>query len=198
MLKIENLSISYGENDVIKKFSYEFIDGKHYAIMGASGIGKTTLLNAIAGIVKPSSGSIIFDGKLSYAFQEPRLFPWLTSLENINVVVNDKSKALQILKRLINEDGIEKKYPHELSGGMQQRVAIGRAISADFDIMLMDEPFKGLDIETKTHVRQFVFDSLKGKTLLLVTHDEEDASLCDEVIYMNDIQTEESGKALFE
>ena len=199
MLKIESLTVKYGKQTVIENLSYEFEDRKHYAIVGPSGIGKTTLINTLAGLVKPKGGSIVSSyTSLTYLFQEPRLFPWLNALDNVRLVCNNKETSLSMLKRLIDEDGVEAKFPDELSGGMKQRVAIARALSAESDIVFMDEPFKGLDEKTRDIVRRFVFDMLKDKTVIIVTHDADDANLCDTVLKMDghpvkNFVTEESG-----
>lgn len=201
MLKLENITVSYKKKTVIKDLSFEFEDGHHYAVTGASGIGKTTLINVIAGLKKAKSGSVTSSYKRpAYIFQEPRLFPWLTALENVCAVTKDTEKARQLLHRLINEDDIDEKYPNELSGGMKQRVSIARALVYDSDIVLMDEPFKGLDSKTADDVRRFVFDRLSGKTVIMITHSAEDILVCDKVLRMNDspvstLESEESGNA---
>jgi len=186
MLRIENLCVSYGKSLIIDGLSYTFEDGVKYAIMGASGIGKTTLLNVIAKTKKARGGSVTSSHiTLSYIFQEPRLFPWLTALENVTLVCKDADKAKSILCELISDEGICEKYPDELSGGMKQRVAIARALAFESDIVLMDEPFKGLDAELKDTVRSFVFDRLKKKTVILITHDPDDLAYCDTVLRMS-------------
>ena len=201
MLKIEELTVKYGKQTVIENLSFTFEDKKHYAIMGASGIGKTSLINTLSGVIKPKSGNIVSDYvHPTYIFQEPRLFPWLNALDNIKLVCNDKEKAQKMLRCFIDEDGVESKYPDELSGGMKQRVAIARALSADSDVVFMDEPFKGLDEEMRHNVRRLVFDMLKDKTVIIVTHDADDAALCHTVLKMDghpvkDFITEESGSA---
>ena len=192
MLKIENLAITYNGNTVIKDLSFEFSDKNSYAIMGTSGIGKTSLIKCMAGLQKPSDGKIISEYKNpSFVFQEPRLFPWLNAAENILTVCSDRSRAIKILKSLIPENGVESKYPHELSGGMQQRVAIARALAYDSDIIFLDEPFKGLDTETEDHVRSYLFEQIKGKTAILVTHDLSDAKFCDHLLKLVNIQNED-------
>ncbi|MBQ8848807.1 MAG: ABC transporter ATP-binding protein [Clostridia bacterium] len=199
MLKIEALCAGYEDKNVIEHITFNFEDGKKYAIIGPSGIGKTTLINVLSGLKKPSGGTVVSTYKRpSYIFQEPRLFPWLTVLENIKLVCNDEKKATMLLEQLISDSNIEKKYPEELSGGMKQRVAIARALLYDSDIVFMDEPFKGLDEEMRNNVRNLVFDCIKGKTVIIVTHDMNDARLCDHIIRMDGngisvVNAEESG-----
>lgn len=178
MLSLESITIKFDKKAVISDLSFDFEDGKKYAIMGESGIGKSTLLNAIAGLVKLSGGRIISDHKkIGYVFQEPRLFPWLTAIENVKCVCNDQKKAEKILSLLLPDDF--DKYPHELSGGMKQRVSIARAIAYDPDVFLIDEPFKALDEETKEKVSSVLMDLSKNKTVIMITHDRADLSLCD-------------------
>lgn len=199
MLKIEKLTVTYKKEPVINELSYTFSDGKHYALTGPSGIGKTSLINVLSGLKKQTSGKVISTYKApTYIFQEPRLFPWLTALENINIVCNDMERSRYLLKHFIDDKDVEGKYPHELSGGMKQRVAIARALSYESDIVFMDEPFEGLDEEMRQEVRSFVFEQLKGKTVIMITHNMDDASLCDIVLKMDGIPvsqlvTEESG-----
>lgn len=200
MLKIENLSVSFGDKKIIEDLSYDFLDGHATAITGASGIGKTTLVNVLAGLIKQNDGRIISTYKKpSYVFQEHRLFPWMTALENVSTVCEDPEKARFLLHRLINDEDIDGKYPDELSGGMRQRVSLARALAYDPDIVFMDEPFKGLDADTRGDVRQFVFEYLHKKTVILVTHDAEDTAFCDTVLRMNgspvtSLTVEECGK----
>lgn len=185
MLKIKDLIARYEENTVIGGVTFEFEDRKKYAITGASGIGKTTLINILVGLKKQDSGTIETSYENpSYIFQDARLFPWLTALENVELVCKDKKKAKELLHRLIDDKDIDKKSPSELSGGMRQRVAIARALSFDGDIVFMDEPFKGLDIETRKDTRKLVFDILKDKTVIMITHDIEDAEYCDVILRM--------------
>ncbi len=204
MLRLDNVTLSYKDNVVIKDLTYTFEDGRHYALLGSSGIGKTTLLGLLSGLLKPSGGRVLADSKrAAYVFQEPRLFPWLTALENITLVCHDQRRALDILKSLIDEEDIEGKYPHQLSGGMQQRVSICRALASDCDFVLLDEPFRGLDGDTKKKTADIIFSTFKDKTLIMVTHDPADASLCHIKLLadthpITSLLTEESGNGFDE
>ena len=188
MFKAENISFAYGDAPVLKNFSESFMHGNIYAITGASGIGKTTLLNLLAGLLKPQQGSIdTTDERISYIFQEPRLFPWLNSLENVSAVCNNKELAAKTLSLFFDDSDVQKKYPSELSGGMKQRVSIARAMAYSPTAILMDEPFRGLDQETKERVRAILFDHIRSNQCIgiIVTHDKEDLDFCDRVITLS-------------
>ena len=181
MLKIQNLSYKYGKSLVIDDLTYEFECGKVSAIIGESGIGKTTLLNLIANLIDAPNGKITTDiKKIGYVFQEPRLFDWMSALENVSTVSNDAT-ARKILTKMGLADSLLK-YPEELSGGMKQRVAIARALAYDPELVILDEPFKGLDPEMRREISEFVFSTLKNKTVIMVTHDNEDLELADIVL----------------
>ncbi len=181
MLKLDNISLSYEKKIIIDSLSYEFEDGKNTLIMGDSGIGKTSLLNIIASTLKASGGKLESSyEKISYVFQEPRLFEWLTALENVSIVSN-KENAEELLTLMGLEDSFDK-YPSELSGGMKQRVSIARALAYEPDLILLDEPFKGLDEERRREVAEILFKSLKGTTTIIVSHDKEDMKYADTVL----------------
>ena len=183
MLKLDNISLSYEKMLVIDSLSYEFEDKKKTLIMGASGIGKTSLLNIIASTLKPSSGRLQNSHKkISYVFQEPRLFEWLTALENVSIVSN-KEKAKDLLTLMGLEDSFDK-YPSELSGGMKQRVSIARALAYEPDLILLDEPFKGLDDAIKNNTIDVVLRELRGKTAILISHDKDELSLASDIYLM--------------
>ncbi len=202
MLKLEQLTLRYGKQTVLDGVSFEFLTGGVTGIVGASGIGKSSLLHTIAGLKVPNGGKIHSSHeRLSYIFQEPRLFPWMTALENITAVGADEETAMRYLRILFDDaDEVAKKHPHELSGGMKQRISIARALAYAPDLLLLDEPFRGLDVETKERVFHLILEETKQKTLLLVTHDEADLALCNEIVRMEGspvsrLLLEKSGRA---
>ena len=181
MLSIKNLSYKYGNNTVIDALSYEFECGKVTAIVGESGVGKTTLVNLISALLPAPLGTIESDlNKIGYVFQEPRLFNWMSALENVSTV-SDEETARALLTQMGLADALSK-YPAELSGGMKQRVAIARALAYDPELVILDEPFKGLDPEKRREISEFVFKALKGKTVIMVTHDLQDLEFADVVL----------------
>ena len=183
MLSIDNLSLKYEKDTVINSLCYEFELGRVTAILGESGIGKTSLLNLLGGLIKASEGTVTngFE-RISYIFQEPRLFPWMTALENVSEV-SDRDSAIRYLS-LMSLEGDLDKYPAELSGGMKQRVSIARALAYAPDLIIMDEPFRGLDPERRQEVSDLVFRELHGKTVIMVTHDEIDLGYADVILKM--------------
>ena len=190
MIVIDRLNIAYGDTKVLKDCSLRVERGSRIALMGSSGCGKTTLINAIAGLTVPDSGTVQVNGKVSYVFQEPALFPWLTALENVNVVLSDKPETLPQARQWLAAAGLVDsldKYPHQLSGGQKQRVAICRALAFGGDVLLLDEPLKGLDPDTRERVADLILRESRDKTLLLVTHDQWEAQrFCQTVLtYQN-------------
>ena len=188
MISLKNVTVNFESKCVLNKLNADFEKGKIYAIMGDSGCGKTTILNSIAGLIKPKAGEIILpdESKISYVFQEPRLFDWLTVLQNVAMVIKSKKEcaeieAKKILCELALEDAINL-YPHELSGGMKQRVAIARAIAYKPTHLLLDEPFAALDVDTKQKVASYMFETVKNCTVIMVTHNEEDTMFADEIL----------------
>ncbi len=188
-ITIKDLNKSYGKEKIFENFSIEFESGKINCILGESGCGKTTLLNIIAGLIKVDTCRIdgITKKDISYVFQEDRLIPWLTIKENLSISLK-KYYSKEKLEEKINEilkiagiQGIENRYPHELSGGMKQRINIGRALGKPSKVILMDEPFKSLDYKTKyTIINEFmkILENEK-RIVVLVTHD------LDEAVYFN-------------
>jgi sulfonate transport system ATP-binding protein len=197
-LQIKNLSHQYalpqGPLKVLDQVQLVVQPGEFISIVGASGCGKSTLLRLIGGLEKPSDGQILLDDQAVQApgldrgmvFQEPRLFPWLTVEENIafgcreNVGETEKQKLIQDHVKLVGLEGFEKAYPHQLSGGMQQRTAMARALVSRPQVLLLDEPFGALDALTRIQMQQEVLKIWKAEkiTVILVTHD------IDEAVYL--------------
>ncbi len=144
-MKFNNVSVSYGDKKVLSSFSAEF-DGLT-CIFGPSGCGKTTLLRTAAGLIKAQSGTVEdVPKKIAVMFQEDRLFPWLTALENVAIVMPEDKKHLAInYLRQVELENEASSLPDSLSGGMKRRVALARALAYDADMLILDEPFKGLD-----------------------------------------------------
>lgn len=192
--KLENIDVSFGDLTVLQGLTMNIEEHKLICILGPSGAGKTTLLNLISGTMKPNRGEIQgFEGKtISYLFQETRLLRWKTAEDNIDFVLKDHlSKALRIevINRYIEMVGLKdfrKYYPDQLSGGMKQRVAIARAFAFPSDILLMDEPFKGLDLQLKSALMQaFVNVWITDKrSVFFVTHDLDEALLLGDEIFV--------------
>ena len=185
MIRLHDLSLSFDGRQVLKNCNFRVAPGERVAITGPSGCGKTTLINVIAGLLRPENGSVEIGGTVSYVFQEPALFPWLTALENVNVVLSDSAATRPEAERWLEEVGLAAwadKYPRQLSGGQKQRVALCRALAFGGDVLLLDEPLKGLDPETREKTADLIRRAWAEKTLLLVTHDPWEAeALCDKV-----------------
>ena len=185
LIELKGISKSFDDEQVLKSINLYIRDGEFVTLLGPSGCGKTSLINVIAGLLTPDSGKVSVNGKVSYVFQEPALFPWLTAVDNINVVLSDRPETLPRAEQLLEAVGLSDcrdKYPHQLSGGQKQRIAICRALAYGGDILLLDEPLKGLDADTRDQVSALLRQEWTGKTLLLVTHDPSEAqSLCDRV-----------------
>ncbi|SFF16890.1 NitT/TauT family transport system ATP-binding protein [Paenibacillus algorifonticola] len=212
-MQFDNIKLTFGGKTVFRHFSLQLGEGKITCLMGASGIGKTTLLRCAAGLEKPEQGRIIRNSisiskssinkhRISYVFQEPRLLPGKTVLENVRWVLGrntpimednedatgpSKSKSAKnnctrdMVIELLREAGLASAihhYPHQLSGGMRQRVSLVRAFAASPDLLLMDEPFQSLDPAARLNMHQLLLKLWeKDKpTVLLVTHD------CDEAL----------------
>lgn len=188
MIAFKNVSVKLGKTTVLKDFSMTVNQGEHVALMGASGSGKTTVLKLIAKQLQPDSGSISCNtNKISYMFQEPRLVPWLTAADNVNLVLGDHPnslpEAIKWLKAVGLEDAISK-YPSELSGGMQQRTALARALAYNGDILLLDEPLSALDETMAEELLLMIKEYAKDKTVILVTHSSKQAKLFADTIYV--------------
>lgn len=178
MIRLDSIHFAYGGQTVLHDCSIRVKPGEHVALMGPSGCGKTTLLNMVAGLL-PMPGAAV-NGTVSYVFQEPALFPWLTAEENINAVLSDSSSSLPQATEWLAAVGLSDccgKLPRQLSGGQKQRVSIARALAYGGDILLLDEPFKGLDEDTRQITAAVIQREWSGRTLLLATHDPQEAEL---------------------
>ncbi|MDY3918120.1 MAG: ATP-binding cassette domain-containing protein [Candidatus Limivivens sp.] len=175
---IRNLSKSYDQHPVLENLNLTLPEGGIYALMGPSGSGKTTLLHILLGLVKPDSGFLEgLEGKrFSAVFQENRLCGFLTAAENLAIVSPSGGSAADyrsVLAEILPTESLNQKTD-TYSGGMKRRTAIARAMVVPSDILIMDEPFTGLDEETKEQVVSFILRYRKGRTLIFSTHDPED------------------------
>ena len=204
VLELKNVGLNYhskmGEIEAIKNISFCINDGEFVGLVGPSGCGKTTVLSLISGLIKPSCGDVLVKGKdvksnnikIGYMFQKDLLFPWRTIIENIQLGLEiQKIKQTKKVIDLLKKYGIyefKDKYPHELSGGMRQRVALIRTLVLNPQILLLDEPFGALDYQTRQKVIDDISSIIKNEktTSLLVTHDVTEAiSMCDRVIILS-------------
>ena len=198
MLNVSNLKISFDDNHVLDGFNLQLESGDIFALLGDSGSGKSSALRFIAGLENAQLGSVALDGndlsdsgshsvkpelrEVGMVFQDYALFPHMTVFQNISFGINHLSKKEKIEKvesllDLISLEGIEKKYPHQLSGGEQQRVSLARSLATSPKLLLLDEPFSSLDKSHRDQLVKEVRDILKkaGVTSILVTHDESEA-----------------------
>ena len=216
-LEVENISHSYGPQEIIENLSFTVETGEIACLLGPSGCGKTTLLRLLAGLIHLQSGSIRLDGRsisepargieippekrnVGFMFQDYALFPHLDIFHNITFGIENPSppKLAEIQRAMIQMDIVEltDAFPHTLSGGQQQRVALLRALSPVPRLLLLDEPFSGLDINLRTQVREDTLTLLKqtGVTTLMVTHDPQEAMyLADHILIMRNGKVEQSG-----
>ena len=191
-LRVNNVHHTYftkaSATTALSEISLQVEEGEFVSFLGPSGCGKTTLLSIIAGLIKPTQGTISLENKplsgvknqIGYMLQQDYLFPWKTIEENILIGLklskhlNDKTKlaALDLLKQM-GLSGIEKQLPKQLSGGMRQRAALVRTLATEPKLLMLDEPFSALDYQTKLRLEDLVSNTLDtfGKTAILVTHD---------------------------
>ncbi len=180
VLAAEQLSAAFGERPVFSGLDLTLAPGERLALMGPSGCGKTTLLRIAAGVLQPSDGTVRRGtDRIAVCFQEPRLLPWRTAAENVNLVLSDTRTTLPEAEAWLALLGITREeaslYPSALSGGMQQRAALARALAQRGALLLLDEPFKALDAALRTQVIDAVSGQSAGAAILLVTHDEAEA-----------------------
>lgn len=207
MIKFENINKHYRLNGrepviVLSNINLTIPEGQFVCFLGPSGCGKTTLLNLVAGFTKPSQGQILFNNTRvtgpgpdrGVVFQDATLFPWLTVQQNVEFGLrqqgmgqDDRLKITTEYLRLVDMAGHASAYPHALSGGMRQRVAIARVLALEPRALLMDEPFSSLDINAREHLQDKLLHiwGANKRTLLYVTHSVEEAGyLADRVIIM--------------
>lgn len=191
---INGLHKAYGDLVLFSDFNLAFPEGQITCVLGPSGCGKTTLLNIIGGLTLPDSGLLsgFEDKTISYIFQDPRLLPWKTVEENIAFVLDqnlpeaERKRITNRFIRLVDLEGFADYYPTKLSGGMRQRVSIARAFAYPSDIILMDEPLKGLDISLKLNLIK-AFSKIWSndrRTVIFVTHDVEETLLLGNEIFV--------------
>ena len=202
LLRISDVTLSHGGKPVVARASFEVARGEVIAIVGRSGAGKSTLLAALAGLLAPTRGAILTrHGKLAaptprhaIVFQDGALFPWLTLEANVDYALarhgvpraERKARAKELIAR-VRLTGHEKKYPHELSGGMKKRGAFARALAMEPEVILLDEPFSALDVATRDelHRELFALFASRGTAVVIVTHDLDEAvSLADRVLVL--------------
>lgn len=193
-LVLEKVSHNFGAVSVLDDLSLTVNSSEVVVLVGPSGCGKTTILNLLSGYLQPTTGSVKREGIIRTVYQHDGLFPWLTVKENISIGLRSlKDKALQEkelaeLIDLIHLAGFDDHYPHQLSGGMRQRVELARVLAGDSDILLMDEPFSALDYQTRLRMRRELVRLLeqRPRTVVFVTHDiEEAAQLADRVLVLS-------------
>lgn len=199
MYQIKNITKYYNDLKVLEDISIDFHENKTTCILGPSGCGKTTLLNIISKIINEDSGEIIgFDEDISFVFQEDRLIEWKNISDNISFVLKGKMDKLQIettvykYLKLVNLEEYKYYYPKDLSGGMRQKTSILRAFAYSSKLLIMDEPFKSLDINSKHILIEFFKElrTMESRTCIIVTHDIEEAlALGDKIVILTEKPT---------
>ena len=200
-LDIQDLSIYFDDLHVLDNISFQLAEGDFVSLLGPSGCGKSTLLNLVAGLLAPTSGTISRDGipvtapgpDRSMVFQDDAVFPWYTVAQNVEyglrvkgVEKTERRAKAQSFVDLVGLTGREDAYPYQLSGGMRKRVDVARALAAEPDVLLMDEPFASLDAMTKTRLQaEFlrIWEDSRA-TVLFVTHDVEEALYMSERVFV--------------
>ena len=179
MLELNNISHYFGQKQILNDFSLRLAPGERIAVMGPSGCGKTTLLRIVLALQTPDRGDVRCSwAKTAAVFQEPRLLPWRTAEENVNLVLSDREETMPQARtwlKLLELSDSYSLFPAELSGGMQQRVSIARALASEPELLVMDEPFKAMDSALHERVLDLTGKALKNTTLMLATHSKEEA-----------------------
>lgn len=202
MIQVDNLSVSFGSNKILNDLNINFESNKIYCILGKSGTGKTTLLRSIAGLLKPSEGKVLYEGKqitkpiknIFMMHQNYTNFQWKNCMENVLFPIKLNRKAT-------NEDYIEatkllvgvglgdhvKKYPEQLSGGQKQRLSLARVLMSKPEVILMDEPLSALDDKTREEMQDLImsFQKETKSTIIMITHSKSDADkMADHIIQL--------------
>jgi ABC-type nitrate/sulfonate/bicarbonate transport system ATPase subunit len=204
-LRVDGVNMSFDRGgqrlQVLDDINLEVGEGEFLCLLGPSGCGKSTLLNTMAGFLTPTSGEITVDGEAVkgpdprriFVFQERGVFPWLTVEGNIGFGLaklprEERERRVSHYVKMVGLEGFEKSYPHELSGGMKQRVEVARALAVNPDVMFLDEPFGALDSITRMVMRGELLRiwQAERRTILFVTHDIDEAvQLADRVVVMS-------------
>ena len=192
MLGFDNVSFSWQQQPLLRDFSLMFSSGCTTALLGQSGIGKSSLLQLLAGLTSAQHGTVITDPtQIAWMGQQDQLYPWLSVRDNVLLPATlsgqrpDRGRADQLLEKVGLGQRMAAK-PHQLSGGMRQRVALARTLYTDRSVILMDEPFAMLDAVTKLRLQTLTAGLLKGKTVVIVTHDPFEACrLADEIVLLH-------------
>ena len=192
LLGFRQVRKAFGSTTVLRDITFDLVPGGITAVLGPSGCGKTTLLRIAAGLLEADSGTLpgVVDSRVSFAFQEPRLLPWLSARENLLYVLQDGDPdAVDQVFEILELTGFAEFPPGRLSGGMQHRLALARCYLYPSDLVLLDEPFRGLDLPRKLRMMG-VFSRLWAKdrrTVVMVTHDvQEAAALGDRIVLLSD------------
>ena len=217
ILEVEHISKSFGGTEVLKDISFSLEKSQVLSIIGSSGSGKTTILRMIAGLETPDSGEIVIDGKvvnnipasergIGFVFQNYALFRYMTVYDNIAFGLNVKKEnkkyideRVHELLKLISLDGLEKRYPSQLSGGQRQLVAIATTLAPNPHLLLLDEPFAAIDAKVRQELRSWLKEMIEklGITSIFVTHDQDEAiEVADEIIITNKGHIEQKGTPL--
>lgn len=178
---ITDLCKIFGDNEILKNVNITLKDNSIYCLMGASGIGKTTLLRILMGLEHADSGSMsgIDIKSISCMFQEDRLIPYLSAIDNVRIVLRGKNNREEVRNNLLSilpDDSLDMPVS-SLSGGMKRRVALARALSYPGKLIILDEPFTGLDKDTKLNVIDYILKMRNNRTLIIATHGTDDAYL---------------------
>ncbi len=218
VIRIDNVSKSFGKTEALKEFTAEFADGEFITLLGPSGCGKTTMLRMLAGFERPTSGAIMIDEKvmssdkefvppekrgIGMVFQSYAVWPHMNVFKNVayplklrKLPKEEIREKVEHVLEIVNMQDLAERMPDELSGGQQQRVALARALVAEPGVLLLDEPLSNLDAKLRESMRREIKDLQKrlGISILYVTHDQSEAlSMSDRVVVMNEGVIQQAG-----